>query len=77
MNGFWLNRIYFFNEKANRKKKSTPRFLYYFLNYAFVCAYTYKYKCIKKSENDILLLITTTFRIRSAGVKLEAGVKTD
>lgn len=32
---------------------------------------------LKRSENDILLLITTTFRIRSAGVKLEAGVKTD
>ena len=32
---------------------------------------------LKRTENDLLLLIMTTFRIQSAGVELEGGVKTD
>ena len=36
--------------KKQIEKKSTLGFLYYFLNYVFVCAHTYKYKYIKKNR---------------------------
>lgn len=68
--------IFLMKKQIGKKKVLQDSFTIFSTMHLYVLIHI-NINALKRSENDILLLITTTFRIRSAGVKLEAGVKTD